>query len=1122
MLQIFASEHIEPLADRLADELARPSDDPFAPEWVAVPSVGIRRWLGLHLARRLGSSPGRFDGVAANVELPLPGALRAAVLRAHLGGDESDPWEVERLVWTVLVVCAENPEDPLLDHLNQPRHGVASYSVARAAADLFDRYHVHRPAMIRRWAAGAAEDAHGMPLPEHHRWQFHLWRLCRRSIAAPSPAERLPEALEDVRAGRITLDLPHRLAFFGLTQLPGGAGFVDVANALGSYHDLRLFLLQPSSTVSRFLAEHDGPATLPLPRNDQDAWSITNPLLRSWGRQHREAARVVSAAVKMGVLPRPDDLSIAEAEPITLLARLQSDIRADRQPDGSWDLDVADRSVQFHACFGDTRQVEAARDAILSLLADPDLELNEDDIVVICPRLEAFAPIIESVFGPSIDADRPTDERTGAPGLRYRIADRSVTSTNPVASALVDLVELLASRFEVADVLDVVASPPVRRCYDFDDDDIEQITAWAEATNVRWGIDPEQRTDFGVPATITSNTWQSGIDRMLMGSAVTDDGLNLAIGSIAPLGAGADDLGLAGRLAQLLGILGQARRATDSPRTVAAWIGWLRDLTIGLLAPPPQAAWQLDQVLGLLNQFQDQAASAGDLDITFNDLRRLIGHAEVQVGGRPDFFRGGITVTSLPPLRGIPYRVVCLVGLDQQSLAGGSPDGDDLLAAAPEMGDRDPRAEARAALLDAVLAARDHLIVVRNGHDVLTNAETPPSVVVAELMDAVSATVATPPGAPSVGQSLERDHPRHDYDESNFAAEGANSSPTSFDLEALAGAQARRLRRPRRPEPFLVLPLEDDSGDEIALDDLHAFLKHPVKSFLQRRLGLALPWDTEPVQPVVPVELDSLSRWKVAERLLAFRVDGHSSEEWEVMERALDTLPAGVLADQEVGDLRRSVGDIVGEATRRGLEPGGGHLHAIDVEIPDGTRIRGTVNCRLNDPEAGPCRVTYSRSKKAHHLAAWLDLVALSASEPDIAWRSVAIARAKRNESPPEVLELVMRAHATTGPRVALEALATVVALYRQGRRQPLPLFSEFSYDVQAGSARPTVWKGFNTGDGNDRANRLVFDQYTYGELMAIPSEPDDPGSGPLRVARLAGALWGAVEASTIDRLAPS
>ena len=84
MLEIHAADRAEALVDLLVDVLVVPPADPFEPDWVAVPSIGMRRWLSQQLARRIGASPDATDGITANVELPFLAVLRELVLGARL------------------------------------------------------------------------------------------------------------------------------------------------------------------------------------------------------------------------------------------------------------------------------------------------------------------------------------------------------------------------------------------------------------------------------------------------------------------------------------------------------------------------------------------------------------------------------------------------------------------------------------------------------------------------------------------------------------------------------------------------------------------------------------------------------------------------------------------------------------------------------------------------------------------------------------------------------------------------------------------------------------------------------------------------------------------------------
>jgi exodeoxyribonuclease V gamma subunit len=518
MMRLYSAGSARPLAARLAEVLAEVPADPFTPEWLAVPSDGMRRWLTLELARHLGASgPGAADGIAANIVRAYPGDLRSAVLAVDRPADQSDPWRIERMVWPVLEAITEADGaslPPGLTVLEGQREGASLYAKGRRIADLFDRYHLHRPEMVRQWAQGRLVDGTGRPLDDYAVWQARLWSRVRERIAEPSPPERLPDTLRRLHAGADLLDLPPRLVLFGFTLLPAGS-FLDVARAVGATRDVHVFMLEPTHLdPGELLAANPRPedGSVRLRSTDTTAPLARHPLLRSWGRLHRETALQL-ADVQADRLPldRLGDAGLPPELPGTLLGRLQHDLGSNRPPQPTLADQPGDDSVQFHACFGATRQVEVLRDALLHLLARPGSDLTEDDIVVLCPALDRFAPLIEAAFGSSApamttvpDADARTDaasrqRRHGAPALRYRLADRSIRTTNPVLSATSTLLQLVAGRFDVDSVLEFLALGPVRERFGFDDDSLGVISEWVEATSVRWGLDPSQRDRLGLP-----------------------------------------------------------------------------------------------------------------------------------------------------------------------------------------------------------------------------------------------------------------------------------------------------------------------------------------------------------------------------------------------------------------------------------------------------------------------------------------------------------------------------------------------------------------------------------------------------------------------------------------------
>ena len=141
--RLVVAEHLEPLAAEAAAVLRVAPVDPFARDLVAVPGDAARTWLVGQLARSLGaSSVEASDGIVANIELVYPGAL---VRRALGVADQTDPWSIGPLTWVV--------HDLL--HTHQAALQLEpDLARARAIADLFDRYGLHRAAMVRSWERG--------------------------------------------------------------------------------------------------------------------------------------------------------------------------------------------------------------------------------------------------------------------------------------------------------------------------------------------------------------------------------------------------------------------------------------------------------------------------------------------------------------------------------------------------------------------------------------------------------------------------------------------------------------------------------------------------------------------------------------------------------------------------------------------------------------------------------------------------------------------------------------------------------------------------------------------------------------------------------------------------------
>ncbi|MEP7046704.1 MAG: exodeoxyribonuclease V subunit gamma, partial [Ilumatobacteraceae bacterium] len=624
---VHRAERADVLSDVLADLLAAPVADAFVPEVVAVHSRGVERWLAHRLSARLGVEAGRADGICANLEFPFPGRMVQSAIAAATGIDPTtDPWRPERLAWSLLDVVEANLDEQwlyvLVGHLGAGDPNDAKrdrrFAAVRHIAELYDHYSVHRPSMIMAWVTGDDTDGDGIRLPDDARWQAELWRRLRQAVDTPSPAERAVAGCKALVDNPALSDLPARFSLFGLTRLP--ASYLDVLRALSEHRDVHLLALQPS------------PATWGI--DDHDA--VRHPLLRAWGRDSFEMQVILNR--RLAGAPGAEDVHHPMREPDrpTLLHRLQAAIRSDAplpNADARPLLELGDRSVQIHACHGRSRQAEVVRDAITHLFA-ADASLEPRDVVVLCPDIDEMAPLLRAAFD-----DDPTSNRR----IPYRLADRSLRQTNPVLGAVAELIALVDARLTASQVLAFAGLPPVCRRFGFDDKDLERIADWVEATGTRWGLDAAHRLPYDL-ASVDAGTWDAGLQRLLLGVAMSEDDERL-VGGVLPFDdVDSGDIDLVGRFAEFIGRLGESVRALTDPRTVVAWASAIDAAADLLVDTRADDAWQRTQLDRLLSEVQDEAGTSGRQPLRLAEMRDLLADRLRGQPTRAEFRSGDLTM----------------------------------------------------------------------------------------------------------------------------------------------------------------------------------------------------------------------------------------------------------------------------------------------------------------------------------------------------------------------------------------------------------------------------------------------------------------------------------------------
>ena len=485
-VKVVSAHSAAELLTLLGNRVAAPREDPFTPDLVVVPGQGMIDWLQESLPTCLGDT-----GIVANVHFWHPNEFNVNVRSYSVGLDNR--WRVEQLQWTILEVLTVE-----LQRGAEFAPGFGSSQnkagFALRVAELFDRYSVQRPEMIRAWAGGDNTDGR-RPLEPRHLWQPALWRTVRDAVG------RVPHTVAGAVVDRHPLVDAAQITFFGLEAFSRSK--VEVLRALGDTRDILVLNVTPVHGLVTAFRSSERTLDTFRRQNDISEW-VKNPLLVSWARPAVEsAALLATVAGEVEFSPRPRGETVLSA-----LQGLLATDRSMRPRDAAALLTQSDGTVQIHRCHGTTRQVEVLRDALLHLLKR-DPTLTPRDVLVLCPDLDRFSPVIEPLMSSKIGPD--------GRHLRVAIVDRSASTAAPFAIAIDSVLSLMEGRCAALDVIEVLSLDPVRTRFGFDEDELARVVAWVTALNVQWGLDPSHREEWGYPTEAESGTWAWAMDRLVAG-----------------------------------------------------------------------------------------------------------------------------------------------------------------------------------------------------------------------------------------------------------------------------------------------------------------------------------------------------------------------------------------------------------------------------------------------------------------------------------------------------------------------------------------------------------------------------------------------------------------------------
>jgi len=910
---VLQGNHLEDLREVAVQWLAEHPLKPLEDECILVQSNGIAQWLKMALATNQ-----QGNGIAAAVNVQLPGRFIWQAYRSVFDDlPTSSPFDKTPLAWRIYRLLGDwsslqaslgeqtqvlGPLEGFLTADQDPRR---RYQLAANLADLYDQYQLYRADWLEAWeaeqdviikAAGQIE-----PLPQEQLWQATLWRLLSKDIhgegvassaASWATASRASVHQQFIKAcGNYTAenrpeDLPRRVIVFSISSLPRQT--LEFLQAIAKFTQVMVFATNPSQHYwgdliegkallkreYQRIAERKTPANLNL----EDLHAYGHPLLASWGKQGRDFLHLLDEhdqpeSYRQLFNQQKIDLFTDPGEEC-LLHQLQSDILnlrplAERQEQQTQINPAQDQSLQFMVAHSPQREVETLHDQLLASFAatkQAGTVLNPRDILVMVPDINLYAPHIQAVFGRyTSSSDEPgalRDKRY----LPFHISDQSQRSQNTLLIALEKLLQLPQSRFAVSELSDLLDTPALRERFDIDEADLPTLRQWIQGANIRWGLNAAQRKQLNLPE-LEQNTWLFGLQRMLLGFAV---GNSASWQGIEPYPEVAGlEAALVGPLALLLDSLQKIQQQLLQEHTPDAWLNLIETVLADFFVETSSAdSWALTNLEMQLEQLQSTWLEAGlsdellPLEVVREELlANLDQHNLTQ-----KFLGGSINFATLMPMRAIPFQQLWLLGMNDGDYPRNVRPADfDLMAIDYRPGDRSRREDDRYLFLEALLSARQRLVISWIGKDIRDNSERAPSVIISQLRDHLKAGWQLADKEADLLAALTTEHPLQPFSQRYFEV---NRDPRLFTY----AKEWRALHNANNPEDsthstVLNLPAWQTEVP-IKLADLASFLRNTVQYFYKNRLGIQWFDVDQDIEDIEPFHLDALSAWKLKDSII--------------------------------------------------------------------------------------------------------------------------------------------------------------------------------------------------------------------------------------------------------------
>ncbi|MBW1727815.1 MAG: exodeoxyribonuclease V subunit gamma [Deltaproteobacteria bacterium] len=960
-LKIYTSNHMEILAEQLARIVRDPLPSPLVPEIIVVQSRGMERWVSMEISRH--------NGICGNCSFLFPNLFLQEIVKTIIPDLPEDfPFDPVAMTFKIMNVLQSSIHLPGYESLKRymvdDKNGMKRFQISQKIANLFDQYLVFRPEMIFRWEKGK----------EDH-WQAQLWREISSGTKSLHRARMRKTLFQKIKKQPHEIkNLPDRISIFGISYLPPFhlEAFIEISRL----SQVNLFLMNP---CREYWAEIVSPKQIKeIQKKYLTSTGITeelyleegNRLLASMGTLGRNFFSMIS-----GIDCRMFE-QFEDPDEHHMLSKIQRDIHnlKDRKfypRDSIPDLEPGDisspsphtdtmqrdvdTSIQIHSCHSPMREIEVLHDNLLAMFEE-DPDLLPKDIVVMAPDIESYAPFIQAVF------DAQTDKELRIP---FTIADRGLRKESPIIEGFMSILDLKGSRLGTTRVMALLESAGIKEQFGLTESDIEIVERWIKETNIRWGIDADFRRELGLPG-FSENTWKAGIQRLLLGYAMPGMDRKLFSGILPYDPVEGGDVKILGKFLNFLDRVFHCIGSLDRPRTLSDWRGKLIEILEAFFTSDEDSEREIQVLRRILDEMlRAEELSGFDRPIQIEVVKSFLENLLEGVNFGTGFISSGVTFCAMLPMRSIPFKVVCLVGMNMDAFPRESKTlSFDLMAKNPRIGDRSRRNDDKYLFLEAIVSARNKFYISYVGQSIRDNTRIAPSVLVSEFIDYIKEGFGLSEDQIITWHRLQAFSPEYfktggklfSYSKENFAA--SRSRYEHKDIPSLISGK---------------LPDPSREWKHLDIKDFSAFFSNPAKFLLEKRLGIYLHETADGYDERENFNLGHLKKYMLEQEMVLHRLSGSDLKDFFPVKKASGQLPHGNVGkfvyNEMSLDAEGFVRKIEDHLTRNRLDD-----HTVDIKLA-GFNFCG----RLSDVyEQGLIQIQYVKSKPKYLLKTWVNHIILS------------------------------------------------------------------------------------------------------------------------------------------------